>query len=729
MLKEKYRDKVILKKRMLLILGILFLLFFLLTGRLGYLMIYDSKRLSSIAKAQWTTDVTLSAKRGRILDRNGSELAVSADVYRVDVDMHALVTTLSKKKMSKEELANKLSPILSMQSQDVLKKLNTTLPNGAPIASVNIKRKVDKETADKIKNLKINGLLISSDTERFYPQGDLAAQLIGHTNSDGIGLTGVELSYNKVLKGKDGKRIVEMDSSRTEDIPDTISEYTSPQDGKDVVLTIDKMIQLFCEKAAKQALIDNKAKDVRIVAMDPKTGEILAMVNEPSYDLNNPWTPGLTTDQLNQEWRNEDVSDTFEPGSIFKVVTAVTAMEKGVVKDSDTFVCNGSKTIGSTTIHCWKTTGHGTQSFLQILENSCNVGFMDVGEKLGANNLCEYINKLGFGQLTGIDLPGEAKGIIKPANKISPTDLATISFGQTDTVSAVQYLAAFNAVANGGTWIRPHVMKYIGHYDENKGQEITDSQYNNFGKKTVLDSNITATLRGYLEKVVSEGGGQNAFIEGYHIAGKTGTAKKAGPNGRYMDNKYEASFAGMAPASDPRITLLVTIDEPDPSNYYAGQIAAPVAKQIFYDIFNYWSLKPDASGEEVAKSLLKDIVIPDIRGMKKDDAIKLLKQYGLQYNLEGSGDYISDVNPVPGYTVKEDTKINVTLGGSGTVSNILIMPNFKGYTREKANTLLNDLGLKAVFSGSGIILDQSIAAGQQVTKGATVTFELDPLGD
>lgn len=729
MLKEKYRDKVILKKRMLLILSILFLLFVFLVGRLGYLMIYDSKRLTAMAKAQWTTEVKLSAKRGKILDRNFSELAVSADVYRVDVDMHTLTTTIKKKNISKEQLANQLAPILSMQPQDVLKKLNTTLPNGAPIASVNLKRKIEKDAADKVKALKVNGLLLSSDTERYYPQGDLAAQVIGHTNSDGIGLTGVELSYNSILKGIDGKRIVEMDSSRTQDIPDTISEYTSPQDGKDVILTIDKMIQLFCEKAAKQALIDNKAKSVRVVAMDPKTGEILAMVNEPSYDLNNPWTPGLTTDQLNQQWRNSTVSDTFEPGSIFKVITAVTAMEKGVVKDSDTFVCNGSKTIGSTTIHCWKTTGHGTQNFLQILENSCNVGFMDVGDKLGKDNLCEYINKLGFGQLTGIDLPGEAKGIIKPADKVSPTDLATISFGQTDTVSSIQYLAAFNAVANGGTWIRPHVMKSVGHYDENTGQEITDKSYNNFGKKTVLDSNITATLRGYLEKVVSEGGGQNAFVEGYHIAGKTGTAKKAGPNGRYMDGKYVASFAGMAPASDPKITLLISIDEPDPSNYFAGQIAAPVAKQIFYDVFNYWSLKADASGEAVAKSLLKDIIIPNIRGMKKDDAIKLLKQYGLQYNMEGSGDYISDVNPVPGYTIKEDQKINVTLGSSGSASNILIMPNLKGYTREKANTLLNDLGLKAVFSGSGVVVEQSIEPGQQVNKGTSVQFELDPLGD
>lgn len=726
MSREKYSDKLVLKKRMLFVFSILFVFLFLLVIRLSYVMIHDAPKLSSIAKAQWTSEVTIDAKRGRILDSSLHELAVSANVYRIDFDMKSLKET--EKKVSKDTIAQKLASILNMDEKKVLSKLNATLPNGLPLASINLVRRIDKDQADKIRDLKINGVLISADTKRYYPEGNFLAQVLGHTNSDGQGLTGVELEYNNDLAGLKGIRIAELDSNRTKELPDTISDFTKPVDGKDVVLTIDSMIQHFCEKAAQQALVDNKAKAVRIVAMDPKTGEILAMVNKPDYDPNNPWVAGKSSNELNQLWRNNAVSDTFEPGSIFKIVTAVTAMEKGVVKESDTFVCNGAKTIGKETIHCWKTTGHGTQTFVQILENSCNVGFMDVGERLGANNLCEYINKLGFGQPTGIDLPGEAKGIVKKASQVSAVDLATMSFGQTNTVSCVQYMTMLNAIANGGYLITPHVMKYIGHYDSNTGKEVIDKSYSNYNKRQVLDTNIVTTLRGYLEKVVSEGGGSKAYIEGYHIAGKTGTAKKAGPHG-YMDGKYIASFAGMAPASDPRITLLVSIDEPDASNYYAGQIAAPVAKQIFYDIFNYWALQPDASGEKVARSLLKDVIIPNVRGMKKGDAVKLLKGLNIECQIEGSGDYIVDVNPVPGYTVKEGTKISLTAGSQGSYSKVIVVPNLRGYTQEKATEILNNLGLNYSFSGTGVVVDQSIEAGTQVNRGTSISLELDPLGD
>lgn len=726
MSREKYSDKLVLKKRMLFVFSILFVFLFLLVIRLSYVMIHDAPKLSNIAKAQWTSEVTIDAKRGRILDNSLHELAVSANVYRIDFDMKSLKET--EKKMSKETISQKLAAILNMDQNKVLKKLNATLPNGLPLASINLVRRIDKDQADKVRDLKINGVLISADTKRYYPEGNFLAQVLGHTNSDGQGLTGVELQYNNDLAGLKGIRIAELDSNRTKELPDTISDFTKPVDGKDVILTIDSMIQHFCEKAAQQALTDNKAKAVRVIAMDPKTGEILAMVNKPDYDPNNPWVAGKSSDELNQIWRNNAVSDTFEPGSIFKIVTAVAAMEKGVVKESDTFVCNGAKSIGKETIHCWKTTGHGTQNFVQILENSCNVGFMDVGEKLGANNLCEYINKLGFGQLTGVDLPGEAKGIVKKANQISAVDLATMSFGQTNTVSSIQYITMLNAVANGGYLITPHIMKYIGHYDSNTGKEIVDKAYNNYNKRQVLDTNIVTTLRGYLEKVVSEGGGSKAYIEGYHIAGKTGTAKKVGTHG-YAEGKYIASFAGMAPASDPKITLLISIDEPDPSNYYAGQIAAPVAKQIFYDIFNYWALQPDASGEKVAKSLLKDVIIPNIRGLKKDEAIKQLKGLNIQYDLEGSGEYVTDVNPVPGYTVKEGTKITISTGNQGSYSKVVVVPNLRGYTQEKASEILNNLGIKYSFTGTGVVVDQSIEPGVQVSKGTNISLDLDPLGD
>ncbi|MEY7998681.1 stage V sporulation protein D [Clostridium sp. Mt-5] len=593
MYKREYRDRVIIRKRMIIAFSFLFLAFFLLVCRMGYVMIYKSSELKSMAVAQWTSDVKIDAKRGKILDRSGNELAVSANVYRVDLDMNTLKQTMEEKKISEDKLSGELAGILSMDKNDVSKILNKTLPGGLPIGSATLKRRVEKEAADKVRNLNLNGILVSSDTKRYYPNNNFLAQVMGHTNSDGVGLTGVELYYNKELAGTPGSRIAELDR-KSQELPYTISEFTKPVDGKDIVLTIDEMIQHFAEKSAEQALNDYKAKAVSIVVMNPKNGEILAMANKPDYNPNDPWIKGESYDELQKTWRNRAVSDTFEPGSIFKVVTAQTALETNSVGPNDTFSCDGSITIGKRVIHCWKTSGHGVQSFGDILKNSCNVGFAELGKKIGKEKLNDYIHKFGFGQKTGIDLPGEARGIVKKTQDISDVDLATISFGQANTVTAVQYLKAFNAVANGGNLITPHVMKQIEHYDENSGKEIVDKTYDvKANTQKILDSSKAAQLRGYLETVVSEGGGKNAFIGGYHIAGKTGTAQKAGVGG-YQPGKYVASFAGMAPASDPKVTVLVSVDEPDPSNYYAAQTAAPTAKQVFTDIFNYLAIKGDA---------------------------------------------------------------------------------------------------------------------------------------
>ncbi|MEY8762324.1 MULTISPECIES: stage V sporulation protein D [Clostridium] len=601
MYKREYRDRVIIEKRMIIAFSFLFLTFFLLICRMLYVMVYKSPELKSMAIAQWTSDVKIDAKRGKIVDRNGNELAVSANVYRIDLDMNTLKETMQEKKISEDKLASELANILSMKKEDVSKILNKTLPGGLPVGSATLKRRVEKDAADKVRNLNLNGILISSDTKRYYPNNNFLSQVMGHTNSDGVGLTGVELYYNKELAGTPGSRVAELDR-KSQQLPYTISEFTKPVDGKDVVLTIDEMIQHFAEKSAQQALNDYGAKAVSIIVMNPKNGEILGMANKPDYNPNDPWIEGESYDELQKTWRNRAVSDTFEPGSIFKVVTAQTALETNSVGPNDTFVCNGSITIGKRTIHCWKTSGHGVQNFEDILKNSCNVGFAELGKKIGKEKLNDYIHKFGFGQKTGIDLPGEAKGIVKKTQDISDIDLATISFGQANTVTAVQYLRAFNAVANGGNLITPHVMKEIKHYDEKSGREVADKIYDVKGNTTkILDSSKTAQLRKYLETVVSKGGGKNAFIAGYHIAGKTGTAQKAGVGG-YQAGKYVSSFAGMAPSSDPKITVLVSIDEPNPSNYYASQTAAPTAKQVFTDLFNYLAIKGDAVPEDTSQS-------------------------------------------------------------------------------------------------------------------------------
>ena len=722
-----YRDKVIIKKRMLITFGILFLLFFLLTIRLSYIMIGQSEHLTKIAKEQWTSDVKIDARRGRILDRNGRELAISANVYRVDLDMNTLRQHLEEKGITREEIAPKLADALKMDKEEVLKILNKTLPNGLPMASANLARRIEKAEADKVNELNIRGILVSSDTKRYYPNDNLLSHVLGFVRSDGVGLTGIELSYDKDLSGIPGRIISETDN-KSKGQPYIISEFTKPVDGKDLVLTIDEMIQQFCEKAAQQAMSDNKAKAVTIIATDPNTGEILALVNKPDFNPNNPWEEGKSREELEKMWRNRAVNDTFEPGSIFKVITAYGAMEENLVKEDDHFVCGGSNRVANRIIRCWKRTGHGNQNFVDILKNSCNVGFMELGRRLGKENLNKYINRFGFGQKTGIDLPGEAKGIIRKTESITDVDLATISFGQSNTVSSIQYLAAFNAIANGGKLITPHVMKEIVHFDNDK--KIIDKKYENSKEKSILKEDIAHTLRGYLEKVISEGGGKNANIPGYHIAGKTGTAQKVSSVTKsYETGKYIASFAGMAPAEKPIVSLFVSIDEPDPSNYYAGQIAAPVAKQVFNDIFNYLAIEADASGDKVARSMLKDVIVPEVRGMKKDEATKILKQMNLTYDLDSKGDYIVDMNPKPGYSVKEGDKIVLYTGTTSNYNKVVVVPDLTGYNKEKAQSLLNTLGLKSDFSGEGLVSKQSIDSGEEVNKGTTLLLELDTIED
>ena len=334
----------------------------------------------------------------------------------------------------------------------------------------------------------------------------------------------------------------------------------------------------------------------------------------------------------------------------------------------------------------------------------------------------------GFGKKTGIDLNGEALGIIRKTKEMTAQDVATTSFGQSNTLSCVQYLTGFNAVANGGKLITPHVMKEIVDYGDSNSKKVLQT-YSKYNVRSIIDEKTTKQLRSYLEQVVESGGGKKAYIAGYHIAGKTGTAQKISTTGPgYAQQKYVSSFAGMAPAADPQITILVNIDEPDPSNYYGGQIATVVGKQVFNDIFNYLSLKSDASSEDVGKSLLKDIIVPEVRGLKKADAEKILKQNSLKIKLTSEGETITDMTPKPGYTVKEGTEIILHTGAVKEESNVVVVPNIIGDSSENASKVLKNLGLNAKFIGSGLVSEQSIE-GTEVKKGATITLHLDVMTD
>ena len=693
-------------------------------------MIVKRDEYSSRAEEQWTSEVSIDARRGRILDRNGVELAVSANVYRVDFDLNSVRQYLKNNSLTNADIAGKIADAVAMEESKVMEKLETKLASGANAGSATLIRRIEKEAADKVNNLNIDGVIVSPDTKRYYPKGEFLAHVLGSTNVDGQGLTGVELQYNEHLSGVPGVRISEIERNE-ENLSYTISNFTEPIDGKDVTLTIDSKIQAIAEKVAEKGLVDNQAKRVSIMVMNPNNGEILAMVNKPDFDPNNPFDgfedfSGETDgEKLQKMWRNSLVNDTFEPGSIFKVVTMVTALEEGIASESDTFECGGSLQVGSHTIKCWKTSGHGSQILPQILQNSCNVGFMKLGEKIGKETLNEYIKKLGFGKTTGIDLPGEASGIVKKTENITESDLATISFGQTNTVTAIQYMQAFNALANGGSLIQPHIMKEVSHYNSDD-TKVIDETYEPVIFKDVLSDKSTATLRDYLERTVNEGGSNKSYIEGYHIGGKTGTAQKVNSvTGGYESGKYISSMAAMAPVDSPEITAFVSIDEPSNGAYYAGVVTAPLMKILLTDIVNYM----DSEFSEDYNAVVREVLIPEIRGKSIEEAKKILKDVNLEYNIEGSGEIVTNTQPYPGYTVKEGSKITIYTGDA-VDNNKVSMPDLTGLSVTSAKDVLDDLGIKYSLEGDGFVIDQSIPAGEVITTGSNVRLTLsDDYGD
>lgn len=720
-----FKDRAKTRRRMVLALWFITAVFALLIIRLSYIMLVKREDYSSRAEEQWTSEVRIDARRGRILDTNGNELAVSANVYRVDFDLNSIRQYLKKNDKKTDDIAPLIAEALDLEVSEVKDKLETKLPNGNDAGSATLIRRIDKEYADKVNELSIAGVIVSPDTQRYYTQGQFLAHVLGSTNSDGQGLTGVELQYNEYLAGVPGLRIAELDRN-SEELDYTISKFTAPIAGKDVTLTIDMNIQAIAEDIAERGLVDNKAKRVSILVMNPQNGEILAMVNKPDFDPNNPFegyedfTGESDSEKLQKMWRNSLVNDTFEPGSIFKVVTMSTAIEEGLVSESETFNCGGSLQVGPHTIHCWKRSGHGSQILPEILQNSCNVGFMKLGEKIGSEKLVEYIKKFGFGQASGVDLPGEARGIIKSAENMNDADLATISFGQTNTVNAVQYMAAYNTIVNGGTWIQPHIMKSVSHEDS-EGNIIVDEVFEAEKRENIISSETAATLRDYLERTVNQGGSNKVYLEGYHIGAKTGTAQKVNPvTGGYESGKYVSSMAGFASVENPQISIFVSIDEPSTGVYYAGTVTAPLGKLLFEDIFNYLN---EAFPED-ENIIVKDIVLPELRGLELSEAKDTLKSLNIEMVVNGDGNVITNMSPYPGYTVKEGTSINVYTDANEEYNKNVVMPDLSAYAKDSAVKLLEDLGVEYVLQGDGVVINQSIPAGELIAKGTTVKLTL-----
>ena len=558
------------KQRLFFVFIVVCFCLFMLVGRLVYLMIYRADYYGERAKAVQQRERSIKGSRGKILDRNGIVLAGNKSVSTISV-IHNQIK-------QPEKVIKNLSAILEIDEDEIRKKVNKVS------SREKIKSNVEKAISDKIRNLEMDGVMVDEDYKRTYPFNSLASKVIGFTGADNQGILGLEVKYEKYLKGESGY-ILTTTNARGIEVDKRAEERIEPKQGKDLYTSIDINIQKFATQAAKNVMEAKGAKNVKILVMNPNNGEIFAMVNVPEFNLNKPYDikskKKLSQKELNQKlndmWRNGCVCDTYEPGSTFKVFTATAAYEQGVVKLTDTFNCPGYKIVGDRKIRCHKTTGHGAETFAQGVQNSCNPVFMEVGQRLGVANMFNYLKKFSVLYKTGIDVPGEAVTIMHQQKNVGEVELATMSFGQSFQLSPIRLLTTISAVINGGNMITPHFGVKI--LDEQKNRKYT-IRYN--AQKNVISKDTSEVMKKILESVVSEGGGKKAAVDGYKVGAKTGTSEKL-PR---RSGKYVASCMGFAPADNPKVIALVLIDEPQ-GIYYGGTIAAPVISKLLDDILPY----------------------------------------------------------------------------------------------------------------------------------------------
>lgn len=546
----------------------------LLCVRLGDLMLAKSEHYKELAYDLHTRERQLKAMRGEIQDRNGKVLAANRTVCTISV-IHSQIKDA-------DEVVSALSETLKMQPKDVQKKVEKIT------AREIIKTNVEKKVGDAIREMDLAGVKVDEDYKRYYPFGSLASKVLGFTGADNQGIIGLEVSYDEVLKGIGGSILTYTDAAGIE-LKNTAEQRVEPIAGNTLRLTMDWNIQSFVTQVCLELMEEKQANEVSCIVMNPQNGEIYAMANVPEFDLNRPFElPEGTTceseemrqDLLNKMWRNANVSDTYEPGSTFKTVTAAAALEAGVVTFKDTFSCPGFYIVEDRRIRCHKVSGHGSETFLQGIQNSCNPVFIQVGLRLGAERFYSYFEQFELLEKTGIDLPGEARTIMHDPKKIGEVELATISFGQSFQLTTLRLLTTISSFVNGGHTVVPHFGMVISSFDGTSTQKIAYQQ-----GTQVLDEAVSAQMRECLESVVAEGGGNKAYIEGYRIGGKTATSEKL-PRGT---GKYISSFVGFAPADEPQVIIIMTVDEPQ-GIYYGGTIVAPKVKKIFENILPYLNL-------------------------------------------------------------------------------------------------------------------------------------------
>ena len=633
------RNKTFNRRNVLVIVSVILIAAIGLTARLGYLMIVKSAEYAERAEDLHERERAIKAERGTIYDKNGIAIATNKPVSTISV-IHSQIT-------DPEKVIQLLSDKLGLSKEAVRKRVEK-------ISSIErIKSNVDKEIADEIRNFDLDGVMVDEDYKRYYPYESLASKVIGFTGSDNQGIIGLEVEYDNYLKGTDGT-ILTLTTAYGVEIENAAEDRIEPRAGNDLYISLDVNIQKYAEQAALKIKEAKNANNVKMILMNPQNGEIYAMVNAPEFNLNDPYTltdnmlSGVdassltskqTNDLLNNMWRNACISDTYEPGSSFKIITATAALEEKVVKLTDRFFCPGYKIVEDRRIRCHKVGGHGSEDFVEGIKNSCNPVFMEIGARVGVTNMYKYFSKLGLFSKTGVDLPGEAKSIMHKPENVGAVELATISFGQSFQITPLQLLVSASAVINGGNIVTPHFGVQV---KNTEGNTVKTFRYE--GATGVVSKETSDTMKELLEAVVSDGTGKRAYLPGFKIGGKTATSEKLPRS----SNKYISSFVGFAPADNPQVIAVVLIDEPT-GIYYGGTIAAPVIAEVFDNVLPYLGVEPKYTEAETKDYNIGTIKMPNLVGLKKEDLKEALKDidYDEIYYL-GEGDTVKEQFPLSG---------------------------------------------------------------------------------
>lgn len=658
-----------------------------------------------VAVQQWTRTSTITANRGQIVDCNGKVLATTGAVYKI------LLWPKNITSGSEERVARELSDALDLDF-DYVYKCATNKTRSEFV----IKRQVDSKTVSNVRSLKLSGVGIANDSKRYYPYGTLLSQVIGFTTRDNVGQSGLELKYDKYLTGSDGKLISETDSSGNP-LAYGYTQYEDPIDGAKIVLTVDQVFQSYLENALEEALSVNNASSAQGIILDVNTGAIKAISTKPDYDPNDP--PRNDLEQLAELSRNRLVTDVYEPGSTFKILTLAAAIDSGNADLNSTFFCNGGYIVNGERIKCWKHAGHGSQDLTKATENSCNCCFMQLALRMGVSEFYDYLYAFGLGQKTGDIFDGESSGIVTNEKYVTENDLARIGFGQSVAVTPIQLAAAVSAAVNGGYLYSPYIVEQVVSSDGTVIEQADPSPV-----RQVISGETSATVRQILQSVVDNGTGRNAKIEGYYVGGKTGTAQKYDEYGRVSAGSYICSFIGFAPADDPQYLCLILVDEPHVGSIFGSTVAAPFVRRVLSEILPYSGIQPSHLSETVT--------VPNVLGLTTEEANKELAKVGLIGFYECS-DEVTLQLPAAGETVVKGSSVllytgsdDVNIDNEPVIAPLMVeMPDLIDMTAVQAYNALTALGLNMVCSPEdphGVVLGQSIYAGTMVEYGSSVTL-------